>query len=485
MGKRLITSLISLKQLSERIKNGDISPVDLVEVCFDRIKKFNPTLNAFISIIEKDALYKQAQMAETEIKRGKYLGPLHGIPFSIKDIFCVKGIRCTAGSMILSKYIADADSTAVKRMKKAGAILIGTNNLNEFACGITGINPFYGSSKNPWDSSRISGGSSGGSAVAVATGMAIISLGTDTGGSIRVPSSLCGVVGLKPTYGVISKHNVFPLSPSLDHVGCISRSVWDTATVMGCIAGWNLFRNATSFNKKVAGLTKTIEEFPIKGIRIGIPKKYFCDSLHPEIADKFYVFLETFRSMGCILSDLDLQNTEKYHDSWSNIRLAEAAEIHLKWLKTRPKDYSNEVREMLIQGTEVSAVDYLLSKRIIRDDIRVEFLSILKHSADVIVVPTSIIPAPLFNERTVRTCSKTILQTREALLRNNIVFNSTGLPAVSIPIGFTRNGLPIGGQIIGPPLKENLILSVAYSFECKNNSVNKFTPSICHNQKYN
>ena len=189
--------------------------------------------------------------------------------------------------------------------------------------------------------------------------------------------------------------------------------------------------------------------------------------------------------MGCILSDLDLQNTEKYHDSWSNIRLAEAAEIHLKWLKTRPKDYSNEVREMLIQGTEVSAVDYLLSKRIIRDDIRVEFLSILKHSADVIVVPTSIIPAPLFNERTVRTCSKTILQTREALLRNNIVFNSTGLPAVSIPIGFTRNGLPIGGQIIGPPLKENLILSVPYSFECKNNSVNKFTPSICHNQKYN
>jgi aspartyl-tRNA(Asn)/glutamyl-tRNA(Gln) amidotransferase subunit A len=149
MGKRLITSLISLKQLSERIKNGDISPVDLVEVCFDRIKKFNPTLNAFISIIEKDALYKQAQMAETEIKRGKYLGPLHGIPFSIKDIFCVKGIRCTAGSMILSKYIADADSTAVKRMKKAGAILIGTNNLNEFACGITGINPFMVPRKIP------------------------------------------------------------------------------------------------------------------------------------------------------------------------------------------------------------------------------------------------------------------------------------------------------------------------------------------------
>ena len=176
-------SFFSLRQLSEGVMNGSISPVDLVEGCMERIRKFNPILNAFITVIKEDAL-KQAQLSEKDIRLGKYLGPLHGVPFSIKDIFYAKDIRCTAGSKILSNYVSEVDSTAVKKMKNAGAILIGTNNLNEFASGINGINPFYGSSKNPWNTSRISGGSSGGSSVAVATGMAPLSLGTDTGGSI-------------------------------------------------------------------------------------------------------------------------------------------------------------------------------------------------------------------------------------------------------------------------------------------------------------
>lgn len=470
------SSLFSIKELSEKIKGGDITPVDLVEICLNRIKTLNPVLNAFITVIEEQQLYKQAQIAEKEIKQGIYRSPLHGIPFSIKDIFNVKGVRCTAGSKILANYVPNLDATIIKKMSKAGAILIGTNNLNEFASGITGINPFYGTSKNPWDVSKISGGSSGGSAVAVATGMAQISLGTDTGGSIRVPSSLCGIVGLKPTYGRFSKHGYFPLSPSLDHVGSLTRSVWDAAVIMEYIAGGYPL-DETSENNKTPRYTRTIEKSNLEGMRIGLPKEFFFDYLHPTIEQLYHDFIKALESMGSILVyDLDLHYTEKYYTSWRDIRLAEAAEIHLKWLNTRAYDYSEEVRDMLIQGTKISAVNYICALRTIRERIRKEFLSILSHKVNVIIVPTTIIPAPRLDQETVNIGDGTILQTREALLRNTIVFNSTGLPAISIPIGLTKDNMPVGAQIIGPPLKEEIILSIAYNYECMNNSMNKFIP---------
>lgn len=473
--EELRSSLFSLKQLSEKIEDRDVSPVDLVEISLNRIKKLNPILNAFITVIEEQQLYGQAQIAEKEIKQGNYLGPLHGVPFSIKDIIYAKGVRITAGSKILANYVPNTDATVVKRMKKAGAILIGTNNLNEFASGITGINPFYGSSKNPWDISKISGGSSGGSAVAVATGMVPISLGTDTGGSVRVPSSLCGVVGLKPTYGRVSKHNVLPLSPSLDHVGCITRSVWDVAAVMEYMAGWDPL-DKTSEDKQVPAYTKIIEKFTLKGVRIGIPKEFFFDCLHPAVQHLFYDFIETLRSMeSTLVHDLNSHNTEKYYTSWRDIRLAEAAEIHLKWLNTRAYDYSDEVRDMLIQGTKISAVDYIRALRTVKE-IRKEFLSILSRNVDAIITPTTIIPALRFDEETVSIDKNTVLETRQALLRNTIVFNSTGLPAISIPIGLTKDNMPVGAQIIGPPFREDMVLSIAYNYECLNNSVDKFIP---------
>ena len=249
MVKRLRFSLFSIKHLSEKIKTNEISPVDLIEFCFDRIRKFNPSLNAFITVIDEEDAYNNARIAEREISQGNYRGPLHGIPFSIKDIIYAKDIRCTGGSKILSEYIPKTDATCTKKIKEVGAILIGTNNLNEFASGITGVNPFYGNTKNPWNMSRISGGSSGGSAVAVSTGMACISLGTDTGGSLRVPSSLCGVVGLKPTYGRVSKYGVIPLAPSLDHVGCVTRSAWDAAAVLESISGRDSSDHISSLKK--------------------------------------------------------------------------------------------------------------------------------------------------------------------------------------------------------------------------------------------
>ncbi|MFL6360244.1 MAG: amidase [Nitrososphaeraceae archaeon] len=478
MVKKLNSSSLSLKQLSERIKSGEMSPVDLIEVCLGRIKKLNPILNAFITVIDEETIYNQSQIAEKEIKHGNYYSPLHGIPFSIKDIFYAKGVRCTVGSKIFSNYIPRVDATAVRRIKKAGAILIGTNNLNEFASGITGINYFYGSSKNPWNISRISGGSSGGSATAVATGMVPISLGTDSGGSVRVPSSLCGVVGMKPTYGRVSKHNVFPLSPSLDHVGCITRSAWDTSVVMEHIAGWDPL-DETSKRKQVPIYTKIIQKSSIKGIRIGMPKKYFFDHVHPQVESLFYDFIETLGSAGSIIVyNVDLHNTEKYHRVWQEIRLAEASEIHMKWLNTRANDYSYEVREMLVQGTKVSAVDYISAVNTVRK-LRKEFLSILNNKVDVIMVPTTIIPAPRFNEETVSIDMNTVVDTREALLRNTILFNSTGLPAISIPIGLTKDNMPVAAQIIGPPFKEEKILSIAYNYERINNNNSKvFVPPV-------
>ena len=455
------SSIFSIKHLSERIKTGQLSPTELIGASLDRIKKLNPILNAFITIIGEDELYKQARTAEKEISLGKYRGPLHGIPFSVKDIIYVSGIRCTAGSKILTDFVPKSTATVVQRMERAGGILIGTNNLNEFASGITGINPFYGTSKNPWDTSRLSGGSSGGSAVAVSTGMVLISIGTDTGGSIRVPASLCGAVGLKPTFSMISTDNIFPLAPTLDHVGCITRSVWDAAAVMEYITGWDAL-DRPSANRNLPPYTKILEEPCTRGLRIAVLKKYFCDNIHSEISDLFYSFVEFLRSIKIdVIDDLNLQNTEKYYNSWRNIRLAEATDVHMKWLNTRPDDYSPEVKEMLVQGKSISAVDYIHSLKAV-NEIRNEILAILSNrKIDAIVVPTTIVTAPRINDSVVSVGNTIAVETRQALLQNTIVFNSTGLPAISIPIGLTKENMPLGAQIIGPPFGEEIILSIA------------------------
>jgi aspartyl-tRNA(Asn)/glutamyl-tRNA(Gln) amidotransferase subunit A len=453
--------VFSIKHLSERIRTGDISPTELVESALDRINKLNPFLNAFITIIEEDELYRQAQTAEKEISIGKYRGPLHGIPFSIKDIIYINGTRCTAGSKILADYVPKSTATVVQRLKRAGGILIGTNNLNEFASGITGINPFYGTSKNPWDNSRLSGGSSGGSAVGVSTGMVLFSIGTDTGGSIRVPAALCGAVGLKPTYGRISMKNIFPLAPTLDHVGFITRSVWDAAAVMEYVAGQDA-SDRSSINSNLPPYTRIMEELCSKGLRIAVLKEYFFDNLHSEIADLFYKFVEFLHSIDIeVIDSLRLQHTGKFYSSWKNIRLAEAANVHLRWLNTRADDYSSEVKEMLMEGKEISAVDYIQSLKA-ASEIKSEILATMSNNGiDAIVVPTTIVAAPKISDSIVNVGNNVVVETRRALLQNTIVFNSTGLPAISIPIGLTKENMPVGVQIIGPPFREEIILSIA------------------------
>ena len=463
--------------MSDRIRQGDLSPSELVEACLDRIKKFNPSLDAFITILEENAR-QDAKVAERQIKEGRYIGSLHGIPFSIKDVIYAEGVKCTAGSKIMSDYISKINATSVEKMKRAGAILIGTNNTHEFACGITNVNPHYGSSKNPWDTSKLSGGSSGGSAVSVGAGMTPVSLATDTSGSIRVPSSLCGVVGLKPTYGRVSKYGIVDLAPSLDHVGCITRSAWDAAAVLQIIAGHDPL-DATTETKEVPNYVEIIgngkEEITKKKNSVGIPKEYFFDYLQPEVQRVFFDFVDTIKSMDIYVSDVHLSGANKIYESWRPLRLGESAEIHMKWLQTRSEDYGEDVRKMLMQGTEVTAVDYIRAHKF-RNELRNEFVKLLQNF-DVLVMPTIPLTAPGFDQQTVVIGDKTF-PIYQALSRNTIAFDSTGLPAINVPAGLSKDNMPVGVQIVGSPFDEGKVLSLAYAYEERNNSITKFTPPI-------
>ena len=466
-------SLWSIRKLSETIKNGGLSSIELVEICLKKINELNSTLNSFITVTNERA-YEEAEIAEKEIKKGINRSALQGIPFSIKDIICTKGVRCTAGSKIRSDRISKIDATIVARMKKAGAILIGTNNLNEFASGITGINPHYGDSKNPWNIHHLSGGSSGGSAVGVATGMVPLSLGTDTGGSIRVPSSLCGVVGLKPTFGRVSKYGVLPLAPSLDHIGCITRSAWDAALVLKIIAGIDP-RDPFTENVNVPEYTRIIADRTEEKMSIALPKTYFFDYLQTEVKSIIDDFIDTIGLSNNVF-ETKIEKTDKIYKSWLSIRLAEAAEIHLKWLKSEPDYYTQEVRKMLVEGTLIPATEYIRAYKI-RDEIRYEFLKLLRK-VDVIIVPTTIISAPSFCDKEVINIDGKVMEIRKALLRNTIVFNTIGLPAVSIPIGLTKRRMPVGVQIVGRPFEEEKVLSIAYKYELFNNSLEKYIPPL-------
>ncbi|MGN6347669.1 MAG: amidase [Candidatus Nitrosocosmicus sp.] len=466
------TSLFSINQIATKIENGDISPADLVDICLQKIKKLNPILNSFITVIDEQQIYQQAEISGKKIKQGNYFGPLHGIPFSIKDNINAKNVRSTAGSKIFSDHISQTEATIVKKMIDAGAILIGTNNMDEFASGITGKNSFYGDSKNPWNPKRISGGSSGGAAAAVASGMVLASLGTDTGGSIRVPCSLCGTVGLKPTYNLISKKNVCPLSPSLDHVGCITKNVKDVSIILNAICKKRFKKNnGKIISQSISHTCKRNRKN--KEIVLGIPQNYFLDFLDSEVEFVFYNFIRNLSSSKIKIEDIKLHNTENYFKSWKNVRLAEASQIHQRWINSRELDYSKEVRNMLVKGSRVLAIDYIYANHIVKQ-IRKEYVSLMEYKIDALITPTTIITAPYLDEGSVmiKDCSMNI---REALLRNTIIFNSLGLPAISIPVGFTsKNGLPVGLQIIGPPFGDQMILNIANYFEQINNKIQKF-----------
>ena len=426
-------------------------------------------LNAFITVLE-DSARQDAKNADSLIKEGKYRGPLHGIPVSLKDLIYVKGARSTSGSKILSNFVPQYDSTVVKRLKEAGAIIVGMNNTHEFACGITNINPHYGSSKNPWDINRMSGGSSGGSAVAVSAGMTPVSIGTDTSGSIRVPSSLCGLFGLKPTYGRVSKYGVQELAPSIDHIGPIARSAWDIAPVLQTIAGYDKLDSSTvdipvpNFTKILSG-EKPSEDKESNKFKVGIPVEFFFDVIDSKVMRVFEKFVDRLQSCEVSTFPVHVEQTDKIFDSWRAIRLGESAAVHEQWIKTRRGDYGENVIVMLEKGMEITAVEYINAHKM-RKEIRTAFLDAMKDY-DALLVPTTIIPAPMLDQSTVNINGDTI-EVYQALSRLTTVFDIIELPSMNVPAGFVeeeKSKLPIGVQLVGKPFDEATLLRIAHAYD--------------------
>ena len=453
-----------------------------MKTSLERIARLNPVLNAFITVLEDSARH-DAKNADALIKEGKYRGPLHGIPVSLKDLIYVKGARSTSGSKILSNFVPQYDSTVVKRLKEAGAIIVGMNNTHEFACGITNINPHYGSSKNPWDINRMSGGSSGGSAVAVSAGMTPVSIGTDTSGSIRVPSSLCGLFGLKPTYGRVSKYGVQELAPSIDHIGPIARSAWDIAAVLQTIAGYDKLDSSTvdlpvpNFTKILSG-EKPSEDKKSNKFKVGIPVEFFFDVIDSKVMRIFEKFVDRLQSCKASTFPVHVEQTDKIFDSWRAIRLGESAAVHEQWIKTRRGDYGDNVIVMLEKGMEITVVEYINAHKM-RKEIRTAFLDAMKEY-HALLVPTTIIPAPMLDQSTVNINGDTI-GVYQALSRLTIVSDIIELPSMNVPAGFVeeeKSKLPIGVQLVGKPFDEATLLRIAHVYDEYYHVFEEMTPTI-------
>jgi aspartyl-tRNA(Asn)/glutamyl-tRNA(Gln) amidotransferase subunit A len=440
-----------------------LSPVELTRFLLDRITRLNPRLNAYLTICEEQAL-QQATLAESAFagkrdgKSARELGPLFGIPISLKDNIYTAGIRTSAGSKILRDFIPLHDAPVVTAFKEAGAIILGKTNMHEFAYGVTSNNPHFGPVRNPWDDTRIAGGSSGGSAAALAAGLCYGSIATDTGGSIRIPSSLCGIVGLKPGLGRVSTQDVVPLSPTLDVVGPLARSAEDAALLLDAIFSLGTNERSLIHRRTSSSLARRA--------KLGIPKGFFFDVISPEVQSAFDRAIRVLKKSGSSIKEISLSLLPETEDAGNQIAWAEATLYHQQagWFPEHSADYGEDVRSRLEMGTQVSAVSYLKALQT-----REKFIAALRVAmedahVDALVVPTTPIAAPLIGEESTSISGSTY-PTRALLLRLNRPANLAGVPAISVPCGLTEDGLPIGLQFIAAVRKESLILELARNFE--------------------
>jgi aspartyl-tRNA(Asn)/glutamyl-tRNA(Gln) amidotransferase subunit A len=444
---------LTLARAVALVRDRQVSPVELTEQALARVEAVEGSLNAFITVTGDSAL-EAAKEAEKAIAGGKVIGPLQGIPVAVKDLFDTAGVRTTSGSKILSDNVADADSGAVERLKAGGAVLVGKLNLHEFAFGATGVNPHYGPARNPWDTGRITGGSSSGSGASVAGGECLAALGTDTGGSIRIPASLCGITGLKPTFGRVTRRGVLPLSWSLDHVGPMARTAEDCAIVLQALAGHDP-DDASSSREPVPDYVAGLQG-GVKSLRVGVPREFFFDELDPEVEAAVRAAIEKFRELGGDVRDVSLPLIAEAPAAVTAIMLPEALAFHQRWLAERPDDYGEDVRFRLENGATFLAVHYVQAQRF-REKIVAAWRDEVFDRVDVIATPTTMLPAPPIERGDLRTTF--------SLIRNTNPLNLLGVPAISAPCGFTASGLPIGLQLAGRWWDEGTVLRAVHAYQ--------------------
>ena len=453
---------MSAGDLSKLVQSKEISPVEIIEAHLTRIDATEPVLNSFITLLA-DQARKSARQAEKDIQAGRYKGPLHGIPVALKDLYNTGGVRTTSGSRIFDTFIPTEDCTVAAKFHQAGAILLGKLNMHQFAYGPTGENPDYGHMHNPWNPDMVTGGSSGGSGSAAAAGQCTITTGSDTGGSIRIPAALCGIVGLKPTYGLVSRYGLSSLSWSLDHPGPMTRTVEDTAITMNVIAGHDP-KDVASAKVDIPDYTSALTG-DVKGLRIGIVKEYFEAPLDPQVRKAVMDAISLLESMGAEIKEVSYPMFNQSQAISSTVLMAEATAYHRDLLEKDGHQLYEPVRQRLEAGLFISAAEYLRAQqaRSIFDQQGRRLLD----EVDLLAGPTEPVTAPEI------LASKVMAGEQEvgvvgALTQYTRPYNINGFPAISVPCGFSDDGMPIGLQLAGRPFDELTVLRAAHAYEQAN-----------------
>jgi aspartyl-tRNA(Asn)/glutamyl-tRNA(Gln) amidotransferase subunit A len=440
---------LTLKQASDLLRRKETSAVELTEACLSRIDRHNRAINAFITVTREQAL-KDAREIDAELKRGARRGPLHGIPIALKDNIDTAGVLTTAASGVFKDRVPTQDADVVVRLKKAGAVVVGKLNLHEFALGGTSSVTYFGPVRNPWALDRVAGGSSGGSAAAIAGDLCFGTLGTDTGGSIRIPASLCGIVGLKPTYGRVSNRGVVPMAWTLDHVGPMCKTVEDAALMLAAIAGYDPLE-PTSVDAPVADYVRAIGA-PTSKLRVGVARKPFFDGLNPEVAKAVETAIDVIRKMTARVVDVDIPAAGNIADVWNS----EIYAYHQPWITKTPELYQDATRNLIQGASKTGSATYANARRqvdVVRREIRNVFSTV-----DLLITPTQ------------RGVAQPIAGPPAGGggpggLINTAAFDIYGLPTISVPCGFSSAGLPIGLQISGNHFAESTVLTLAHAYE--------------------